>query len=278
VLSLLRWLSRRQMQVEGGFQGRTHKLVDGCYSWWHGGTARVLQVAARQVLGMEPLRRDTFEGVAAAVPDAVVAAALEPPPEPTAAGHAPSAVQPAAYSGTAGAASPAELAQLRALAEGALAPFDHAALQRYVLRCCQQAAGGLRDKPSKRRDFYHTCYCLSGMSAAQHDAAGRRVAAAPGADVDASATAAPGADEAPPTIAAPVPASSSDPLPGVVGAPTNALPPVDVLSNVRVERSAWAVRMVALHCPAPDHAALLAAAEVDGAGEAMARWAELVAP
>ena len=27
--------------------------------------------------------------------------------------------------------------------------------------------GGLRDKPSKYRDFYHTCYALSGLSMAQ---------------------------------------------------------------------------------------------------------------
>ena len=26
------------MQLEGGFQGRTNKLVDGCYSFWQGGT------------------------------------------------------------------------------------------------------------------------------------------------------------------------------------------------------------------------------------------------
>ncbi len=26
----------------------------------------------------------------------------------------------------------------------------------------------MRDKPGKPADFYHTCYCLSGLSAAQH--------------------------------------------------------------------------------------------------------------
>lgn len=25
------------MKFEGGFQGRTNKLVDGCYSFWQGG-------------------------------------------------------------------------------------------------------------------------------------------------------------------------------------------------------------------------------------------------
>ncbi|CAO4380797.1 unnamed protein product [Caenorhabditis nigoni] len=34
--SLLRWATRRQMKYEGGFQGRTNKLVDGCYSFWQG--------------------------------------------------------------------------------------------------------------------------------------------------------------------------------------------------------------------------------------------------
>lgn len=32
----------------------------------------------------------------------------------------------------------------------------------------QVPEGGLRDKPGKGRDYYHTCYCLSGLSTAQH--------------------------------------------------------------------------------------------------------------
>ncbi|XP_011707188.1 PREDICTED: protein farnesyltransferase subunit beta isoform X2 [Wasmannia auropunctata] len=35
---LLRWIVNKQMRLEGGFQGRTNKLVDGCYSFWQGGT------------------------------------------------------------------------------------------------------------------------------------------------------------------------------------------------------------------------------------------------
>ena len=41
-------------------------------------------------------------------------------------------------------------------------------LQQYIIMCCQFAEGGLRDKPSKPRDQYHTCYSLSGMSLSQH--------------------------------------------------------------------------------------------------------------
>uniref|UniRef100_H2Z533 Protein farnesyltransferase subunit beta n=1 Tax=Ciona savignyi TaxID=51511 RepID=H2Z533_CIOSA len=39
---LLRWVVNRQMSLEGGFQGRTNKLVDGCYSFWQGGVLPLL--------------------------------------------------------------------------------------------------------------------------------------------------------------------------------------------------------------------------------------------
>lgn len=50
--------------------------------------------------------------------------------------------------------------------------FDQKALQEYILLCCQCPSGGLLDKPGKSRDFYHTCYCLSGLSIAQHFGSG----------------------------------------------------------------------------------------------------------
>ena len=31
------WLVNKQMKFEGGFQGRTNKLVDCCYSFWQAG-------------------------------------------------------------------------------------------------------------------------------------------------------------------------------------------------------------------------------------------------
>ncbi|XP_012283379.1 protein farnesyltransferase subunit beta isoform X2 [Orussus abietinus] len=37
VPSLMRWLVNKQMRLEGGFQGRTNKLVDACYSFWQSG-------------------------------------------------------------------------------------------------------------------------------------------------------------------------------------------------------------------------------------------------
>ena len=42
-------------------------------------------------------------------------------------------------------------------------------VQGWLLGCCQvHGKGGLRDKPGKSCDYYHTCYCLSGLSVSQH--------------------------------------------------------------------------------------------------------------
>ncbi|KAK4232470.1 protein farnesyltransferase subunit beta [Podospora fimiseda] len=48
--------------------------------------------------------------------------------------------------------------------------FSREGLIRYILNCCQEDTkrGGLRDKPGKPSDAYHTCYVLSGLSSAQH--------------------------------------------------------------------------------------------------------------
>ncbi|KAK0708247.1 terpenoid cyclases/protein prenyltransferase alpha-alpha toroid [Lasiosphaeris hirsuta] len=48
--------------------------------------------------------------------------------------------------------------------------FSREGLIRYILCCCQDQSkrGGLRDKPGKMSDAYHSCYVLSGLSSAQH--------------------------------------------------------------------------------------------------------------
>ncbi|KAI9846274.1 MAG: CAAX farnesyltransferase (FTase) subunit beta [Sclerophora amabilis] len=46
--------------------------------------------------------------------------------------------------------------------------YSREGLIRYILCCCQQEQGGLRDKPEKGADSYHTCYVLAGLSSAQH--------------------------------------------------------------------------------------------------------------
>ncbi|CAI4224667.1 unnamed protein product [Auanema sp. JU1783] len=46
--------------------------------------------------------------------------------------------------------------------------FNSRMLEEYILVGCQDPRGGLRDKPDKPRDLYHTCYVLSGYSVAQY--------------------------------------------------------------------------------------------------------------
>ena len=86
---LMSWLSARQYAPEGGFSGRTNKLVDGCYSHWVG--------------GCWPL----------------VEAALNGPQTPASMKRPKT---PSLYS-----------------KEG---------LVRYILSCCQDDGGGLKDKPT----------------------------------------------------------------------------------------------------------------------------------
>lgn len=45
---LASWLSARQYAPEGGFSGRTNKLVDGCYSHWVGGCWPLLEAGLRR--------------------------------------------------------------------------------------------------------------------------------------------------------------------------------------------------------------------------------------
>lgn len=93
---LTRWVSSRQMALEGGFSGRTGKLVDGCYSFWVGGISAALDI----VLDREVINK--------------------------------------------------------------------ASLENYILCCCQdEQYGGLRDKPGKGADFYHSNYVLLGLAITQ---------------------------------------------------------------------------------------------------------------
>ncbi|KAH6574527.1 hypothetical protein BASA60_005434 [Batrachochytrium salamandrivorans] len=100
--ALTAWVCARQMPLEGGFNGRTNKLVDGCYSFWQGGIVSLIEMHRSKKLGRQ------------------------------------------------------------------VNIFNHDALQKYILICCQGEHGGLRDKPGKSPDYYHSCYCLSGLSVSQH--------------------------------------------------------------------------------------------------------------
>jgi len=45
--ALLKWAVARQMENEGGFQGRTNKLVDSCYNYWVGALFYLCDIASK---------------------------------------------------------------------------------------------------------------------------------------------------------------------------------------------------------------------------------------
>jgi len=143
--SLERWLANRQGEAEGGFNGRTNKLVDGCYSFWQGGCFPLLE-RANEALLSQFIERSRKSVARADVGADFLAQST----------RITGACAATIFSSE-GVSSPA-------------APFAGGALQGWILDCCQSenGVGGLRDKPGTGRDHYHTCYCLSGLSLAQY--------------------------------------------------------------------------------------------------------------
>ncbi|XP_042468575.1 protein farnesyltransferase subunit beta isoform X1 [Zingiber officinale] len=180
--SLIDWVAFRQ-GVECGFQGRANKLVDGCYSFWQGGSLalaqRLLPIVRQQLqlslIGVQPsVECKTNNGFTAEE------AGLDN--------------ENLSHFGFSFIQRHSECGPL----------FQSVALQQYILLCSQVLEGGFKDKPGKHRDFYHSCYCLSGLSLSQHSWSG-----------DAGAA----------------------PLPGAVLGPyTNLLEPVHPLFNVVLDK------------------------------------------
>ena len=130
------------MTIEGGFQGRTNKLVDSCYSYWQG--------AAFVIIDM--IRGDMKDDFDTEDVDACISTCQE--------------CDEIGEDGVIEIADPGTRISEATDVSGGLG-FNQRALQRYILRCAQNMTGGMRDKPGKSRDFYHTCYSLSGLSIAQ---------------------------------------------------------------------------------------------------------------
>lgn len=158
--ALLKWCVDRQTGFEGGFNGRSNKLVDGCYSFWIGGCFPLLQAleaAKKQQKKLFDIQTMDYIQLEVSQAERASADLLEDKGIP--------AYSHALHEGKHLTREFLEHPELT----GTEWLFDQTALQEYILLCCQQPNGGLRDKPGKSRDFYHTCYTLSGLSIAQHN-------------------------------------------------------------------------------------------------------------
>ncbi|CAG9467296.1 unnamed protein product [Pedinophyceae sp. YPF-701] len=216
-----RWASVQcQGSTEGGFRGRTDKLVDSCYAFWQaaalpilrdagvggcaavnaaasgtGGAAEAWRAVADEVQSADLAPRSLKEQ-AVGLSEAAAAQEVETVQSNTAevrttddeaiaaflrAGQAQKAAELALDDvATASSAAPAVFREILGTQPASGAPqdapatperalFDALCLQGWVLACGQpDSGGGLRDKPGKSVDHYHTCYALSGLSVAQH--------------------------------------------------------------------------------------------------------------
>uniref|UniRef100_A0A0D6R496 Protein farnesyltransferase subunit beta n=1 Tax=Araucaria cunninghamii TaxID=56994 RepID=A0A0D6R496_ARACU len=209
-------------RVEGGFQGRTNKLVDGCYSFWQGGVFALIQRLSEVMLQQacmsyakagqmeiennsssrtesgkvkkSPSSKVTSSGGGRVVQGSNVqqldATETDSFCEDSSSMLTAEKIFPvfdyfhktslsigtvdedsAASSKSSGGSSQSNDDYGLSFLEkdiqcGPL--FNTHALQGYILLCAQVLEGGLRDKPGKSRDAYHTCYCLSGLSTAQY--------------------------------------------------------------------------------------------------------------
>jgi len=152
--ALLRWMTARQLIKEGGFSGRANKLVDACYNYWVGAMFPVWHAARSMALKLHSARLH-----AARAKQAGKDATLSPLQLAAGVSAAPS-VQADAHLSVCACVMPVT-------SMGWL--FDQRALQMYTLLAGQAAkpSFGVRDKPGKQPDLYHTCYGLSGLSCAQ---------------------------------------------------------------------------------------------------------------
>ncbi|KAK2661794.1 hypothetical protein Ddye_000368 [Dipteronia dyeriana] len=163
--TLLDWVVFRQ-GVEGGFQGRTNKLVDGCYSFWQGGIFALLQ-RFHTIIGESMTLLDAGQANCADSSLTTVESDISDGEESL--DGISSSDGEACVTQQGGRIISKGGDEACFFQPGGREPlFNSIALQRYILLCSQDSGGGLKDKPQKGRDHYHTCYCLSGLSVSQH--------------------------------------------------------------------------------------------------------------
>jgi protein farnesyltransferase subunit beta len=156
LVNLENWLLNRQMKLEGGFQGRTNKLVDSCYSFWQGGALAILEIMKKNGTHLYDLEQ--FLQLSKIPNSASSSSKMLVDENNNNNNNLEDVVEETDQEGVILSATDFN---------GSLA-FNQKALQKYILHCGQNFdQGGLRDKPGKTRDFYHCCYSLSGLSVSQ---------------------------------------------------------------------------------------------------------------
>lgn len=157
---LVHWLVHRQDAVSGGFCGRTEKLVDGCYSWWQGACFSILKENFCEYLAQTRVPNITVLAPGRNTVDAEDSEVCSSASKLFAANHALSKKSAASMQDSD--------FSIQENMDVELFLYNPVAQQAWSLICCQDVEnGGLKDKPGKPADFYHTCYNLAGLAVAQ---------------------------------------------------------------------------------------------------------------
>ncbi|EFC47966.1 farnesyltransferase beta subunit [Naegleria gruberi] len=173
--SLTHWLARRQMSYEGGFQGRTNKLVDACYSFWVGASFPLLEaalVSLKDPKDRTELDQQILDYLQWQPPTLDSETRIKYTPKTFSLKDTLKKIKTHHNSEEYCQIEEMEATEPYLDLQDSEWMFNQTALQEYLLLCCQQESGGLRDKPVKQPDFYHTCYALFGLSISQHNPSG----------------------------------------------------------------------------------------------------------
>eukprot|EP01026_Neomeris_dumetosa_P011348 TRINITY_DN14086_c0_g1_i3.p2 TRINITY_DN14086_c0_g1~~TRINITY_DN14086_c0_g1_i3.p2 ORF type:complete len:337 (+),score=43.26 TRINITY_DN14086_c0_g1_i3:226-1236(+) len=204
---LMEWASRCMGEIEGGFRGRTNKLVDGCYSYWMGALFPLLKqlgvdkpgnmqkiqdLKLRQELGeifsandlpLQPIQilqtqqkqvntkinefeKETQNSISQSQNSYYELLQQDDFRQKVQLMEKLNRQEGLIREDT----KACENSVFRIISE-LNQPFDSVydsrGLQLWLLLCSQIETGGFVDKPGKMVDWYHTCYCLSGLAIAQ---------------------------------------------------------------------------------------------------------------
>ncbi|ETO17590.1 farnesyltransferase beta subunit [Reticulomyxa filosa] len=151
-----------QMSYAGGFQGRTHKLVDTCYSFWVGGLFPLINIASSLQKNPNETGKEN---------DSIPfywqnSKTLTNPTKES--NNTITDISDESNNKDKNEEKNADSSNTKTADNVPLVKFHTLQLQKYVLICAQHSSGGIVDKPPKSPDYYHTCYGLSGLSIAQH--------------------------------------------------------------------------------------------------------------
>ena len=167
--NLIRWQVYKQMSYSGGFQGRTNKLVDACYSYWVGAVFPMINIIKIQNANMNKKDNiDNNNNNTNNMDNNPTKTAREEKMDEEMALNNNNNNNNSKSKIIENDINELDMILNMDSLECNIKLFHSMELQKYLLIIAQKNnSGGIADKPPKPADYYHTCYGLNGLSVAQ---------------------------------------------------------------------------------------------------------------